>query len=210
MITTYTEPILKWVIKHKILSVVLIAIISSTIYMVCTDTITYPYIMADRQVQSIRDCTFGSQSFETDTYGFSFTAPEGFCVLPNRIFPLDGSIEIVPKGWYFVFNEYAKGTVARGSRMTILFEPVLPDRDPEQIVETLVKGGFLDRKNISATTTSTGVNYTILTNTRGTDDSLYDWAFTTRPDGKYFVGIVMHHADNDPIWNHLLGSIKLL
>ncbi len=196
-------------LKHKVVSVILFIAVISVIWMACTGTITYPYIMIDRQIQSIRDCTFGSSSFKTDTYGFSFTVPEGFCVLPNRLFPLDGSIEIVPKGWYFVLNEYIKGTVARGSRATLLFEPVLPDRDPQQIVETLVKGGFLDRSHISATTTATGLSYTLLDSALGTDAEAYDWAFTTGAGGQYFLGIVMHHKQDDPVWNHLLNSLQI-
>lgn len=193
---------------HKVYSLFFVVLIISIVWMVFTGTLSYPYIMFDRQVQSIADCTFGSTEFVTDDYGASFSVPAGFCVLPNRIFPRDGSIEIVPKGWYFVFNEYAKGTVAKSSEATILFEPVTADRDPNFIIQNLVNGKFLNISHVSATTTASGVEFTLADNTYGTDGELYDWAFAVHPNKKHFVAIVAKHSANHTVLRRLLETFQ--
>lgn len=195
--------------QHKILAACCMLVILVIADMAFSGTLSYPYIMLDRQVQSLADCTFGSDSFTTDTYGFSFLVPQGYCVLPNRLFPLDGSIEIVPKEWYFVFNEYAKGTVAEASRATLLFEPVTLERDPEKIIQTLIRGGFLDMHNVSSEDTALGVEFLLANRTRGTDDALYDWAFTTHPNKKYFVAIVAQHSADQAIRSYLLDHLSV-
>jgi hypothetical protein len=191
---------------HKKLTILGGIFLVWAVYATFTGTLLYPFIMIDRQVQSIKDCTFGSPHFNTDFYDASFSVPETYCVLPNRLFPRDGSIEIVPKGWYFVFNEYAKGTVASGSIVTLLFEPVMPDRDPDKIIQTLVSGNFLDIKDVTSTTTASGTRFIFASNARGTDDNRYDWAFVVRPDNKYFVAIVGHHADSEPVREYLFNT----
>lgn len=174
-------------------------------------TLSYPYIMIDRQIQTLRDCTFGSNSMEAEKFGFSFSIPEGYCILPNRLFPLDGSVEIVPKGFYFVFNEYALGTVAQASVETLLFEPVVSDRDVEKIISTLESGGFASKGEAVSTTTSRGIKFTLLNKALGTDGLLYDWEFTTHPDGKYFVGIVGKHSEAmSAVRSHLLQSFDTI
>lgn len=164
--------------------------------------------MLDRQIQSITDCTFGSSTFSTDTYGSSFSVPEEYCVLPNRIFPRDGNIEIVPKGWYFVFNEYAKGTVARASKATILFEPLTKERSPEIIIQTLNNGKFLNMSNVSKITSASGIAFTIATSVSGSDDELYDWAFAEHPNKKYFVAIVGKHSTDHTVSDSLINTFS--
>ncbi len=194
--------------KHIKSSIAIAILILGGIAMAATGTLSYPYILFDRQIQSIRDCTFGSQYFNSVTNKFSFSAPEGYCVLPNRLFPVDGSVEIVPKGWYFVINEYAKGTVAKGSAVTLLFEPVTSERDPKKIIQTLIHGNFAEEKNVSTLTTPNGTVFTTLTNTRGTDDNFYDWAFTVHPDKKVFLAVVTKHTEQNPAKDFLLNSIQ--
>ncbi len=194
--------------KHKILAACCVLVMIVVAYMAFTNTLAYPYIILDRQVQSLKDCTFGSTHFTTDFYRFSFSSPEGYCVLPNRLFPEDGSIEIVPKGWYFVLNEYAQGTVAEASRATLLFEPVTVERDPEKIIQTLVNGKFLDMSNVSIKTASSGIEFVLANSTRGTDDELYDWAFATHPDKNNFVAIVARHSTDQVVRDYLLETLN--
>ena len=195
-------------IKHHIAwSMIGAVAFVSIVWMAFTGTLSYPYIMVDRQIESIRECTFGTTHFVTDTYGFSFTVPEGYCSLPNRLFPRDGSIEIVKKGWYFVINEYAKGTVAKGSQATLLFEPIVHDRDPGIIIQNLVNGRFLDMKNVSTMTNARGIEFTIAQNALGTDDELYDWAFATHPNKQYFVAIVTKHNTDASVLKSLLETL---
>ena len=192
--------------NHKVLGSLLALLAFLFLWMAFTGTLSYPYIMASRQVQSIANCTFGSSSFKTDKYGFSFSVPEKYCILPNRLFPLDGSIEILPKGWYFVFGEYAYGTVARASKATVLFEPITSERDPDLIVNTLVRGKFLNASDVSSTTTASGIKFILANSASGIDGDLYDWAFTTHPSKKYFVAIVTRHISNEVVRNYLLES----
>jgi hypothetical protein len=174
-----------------------------------TGTLSYPYILLDRQIELISDCAFGTNSFTTDTFGYSFSVPREYCILPNRLFPLDGSIEIVPKGWYFVINEYAKGTIAEGAKATLLFEPITSDRDPQIILQSLINGKFLIAKNISNTTNASGIGFILADSVLGADDQPYDWAFSTRPDKKYFLAIITKHSDDQTVGKYLLENLKL-
>jgi hypothetical protein len=196
--------------QHKIWSVVLLLLIILLLYMGFTGTLSYPFIMIDRQIQSISDCTFGSNNFTTDTYGFSFSVPEGYCVLPNRLFPLDGSVEIVPKGWYFVFNEYAKGTIANSSQATLLFEPITDKRDLELIIRTLEAGRFLSMSNVSSTTSSSGIIFISADNVLGADNQLYDWVFTIHPNKKFFLEIITRHLADKTVLKYFLENLSFI
>jgi len=195
--------------KHKVFSLLCILILISIIGMVFTDTLSYPYILADRQIELISRCVFDSNNFTTDFYGYSFSAPKGYCVLPDRLFPVDGSIEIVPRGWYFVFNEYAEGTIAEGAKATLLFEPMTTERNPDSIIHSLISGKFLDATNIGSTINSSGVGFTLANNVLGADNRPYDWAFATRPDKKYFLAIVTKSLDNQEVGQYILKDLKL-
>lgn len=203
-----SEKLIVFFKKHRKLCVGSIVIIVGLMYMALIGTLSYPYIMIDRQIQSLKDCSFGSSSFTTDKYGFSFQVPDGYCVLPNRLFPLDGSIEIIPKGFYFVFNEYAKGSIASASKATVLFEPVTQDRDPGQIIETLIKGKFLVAENVSSGVSESGINYTIANKASGTDEKLYDWVFISHPNKKYFVAIVAKHSESNEVVKRFIETVS--
>ena len=195
--------------KHKVFSLLGTIILISIIWMAFTGTLSYPYILADRQIELISRCAFGSNSFKTDTYGYSFSAPKGYCVLPDRQFPVDGSIEIVPKGWYFVFNEYAEGTIAKGAKATVLFEPMTTDRNPDSIIHSLIDGKFLKATNISSTINSSGIGFTLANSVLGTDNQPYNWAFATRSDKKYFLAIVTKNLDDQAVGQYILKDFSL-
>jgi hypothetical protein len=197
-------------LPQKVSIFIFFGIIAICLYGFATNTLAYPYILAARQIQSIRDCTFGSPQFKTTSYGFSFTVPDGYCALPNRLFPADGSVEIVPRAWYFSINEYAKGTIASASRASVLFEPVTPVRDPARIVETLVRGHFAEQKNIESTTTPSGIAFTLVNNVLGTDNNRYDWALATHSNGKYFAEIISPSIAGVSVREEVLDSFSVL
>jgi len=194
--------------KHKVFSLLIILILISIIGMTFTGTLSYPYILADRQIELISRCVFDSNNFTTDYYGYSFSAPKGYCVLPDRLFPVDGSIEIVRKGWYFVFNEYAEGTIAEGAKATLLFEPMTADRNPDSIIHSLISGKFLNPTNIGSTINPAGIGFTLANNVLGADNQPYNWAFSTRSDKKYFLAIVTKSLDDQAVGQYILKDLK--
>ena len=195
--------------KHKVFSMLSIIILISIVGMAFSGTLSYPYILADRQIELISRCAFGSNNFTTDFYGYKFSAPEGYCVLPDRLFPVDGSIEIVPRGWYFVFNEYANGTIAEGAKATILFEPMTADRNPDSIIHNLIDGKFLNEKNIGSTINNSGIGFTLANSVLGTDNQSYNWAFATRLDKKYFLAIVTKNSDDQTVGQYILKDLSV-
>jgi hypothetical protein len=195
--------------KHKILTTGSALLIILIVWMALTRTLAYPYIMLDRQAELIDRCAFGLNSFSADRYGYSFSVPEGYCILPDRLFPTDGSIEIVPRGWYFVFNEYAKGTIAEGAKATLLFEPLTTDRNPNTIIHNLIAGKFLDETHISNTINPASIGFTLADSVLGTDNQLYNWAFATRPDKKYFLAIITKQVDDQTVGQYVLQNTHL-
>jgi hypothetical protein len=173
-------------------------------------TIAYPWIMLDRQVQSIAHCTYGSQEFAAAPFGFVISVPNELCILPHRIFPEDTSIQILPRGFYSVWNEYAKGTVIDASVATLLFENMTPERNSATIFHALDAGGFL----LSATTTTyktpNGFTVTEVHNATGIESGkLFDWAFIDHPDGKYTLSILSSHPEDPTIFHKIITSLKI-
>ena len=195
--------------KHKVFSLLCILVLIIIVGMVFTGTLSYPYIFADRQIELLSRCVFSSNNFSTDFYGYSFSAPKGYCVLPDRLFPTDGSIEIVPRGWYFVFNEYAEGTIAQEAKVTLLFEPITNERNPASIIHNLINGKFLNAINIGSTINSSGIGFTLVKNVLGADNQTYNWAFATRPDKKYFLAVVTKSSDDQTVGQYILKDLSL-
>jgi len=210
MSSNFSNKLIIFIKTHKIISGFCVILIISVIYMGFTGTLSYPYILLDRQIELISDCAFGTNNFTTNVYGYSFSVPKKYCILPDRLFPVDGSIEIVPSGWYFVFNEYAKGTIAEGAKATLLFEPVVADRDPQLIIQSLIKGSFLNPNNISSIKNSSGIDFILADSVLGADNQLYNWAFSIRPDKKYFLAIITKHSDDQTVGKDLLENLKLI
>lgn len=195
--------------KNPIVTSILAILLCLFAYMYMTDTLSYPYIMASRQIQMIKYCYFGSTKLSSSEYGFSVDVPEKYCLLPNRIFPDDGTVQIVPKGFYFVINEYATGSIINNSKSTLLFEPIASDRNTKSVLEALEKGGFLTEATISEKTNPNKLKITIVKNVKGIDETKhYDWAFVMHPNGKVFLSILLADSDTT-VFDYILDSLKV-
>ena len=195
--------------KHWIVSISLVLLFASFCYMFVTDTLSYPYILTSRQIQMLKYCYSGSNEFNTTEYGFTVNIPDGYCFLPNRLFPDDGSIQILPKGLYSVINEYAKGTVILNSKSTLLFEPIVSDRNTPAVLDALKSGGFMSDATIKKWTNNNKVNIYLVSNTKGVDESRhYNWAFIEHPNGKVFLSILLSNINDSVIFNYILDNIR--
>ena len=174
-------------------------------------TLSYPYIMLDRQVQMIRFCGYGSNEFVASEFGVELSIPTGNCFLPNRIFPSDTGIQVLPKGFYFVLNEYIKGTVVQSSKSTITFEPVTGERSPETVMENLKRGGFLSDAKIEKYKNKNGLDVTMARNVSGLDAGThYDWAFVMVPGGKYFFSVMLDKTDQREVFEYLVENARAI
>lgn len=179
-------------------------------YASVTGTITYPYIMSARQVQMITYCHFGNNVFSSSDYGFKVSAPAGNCFLPNRLFPQDGSVQVLPSGWYSVIDEYAKGSIIKASRGTLLFEPVKNDRNTSSVLTALRNGGFLDDATVTEMTNPRGLGIILAKNVRGIDATAhFTWAFVMHPDGKVFLSVLNSRPDDSAVFDQLLNSLEV-
>lgn len=195
--------------KHWVVSLFITLIVVTFCYMFVTDTLSYPYILISRQIQMIKYCKHGPNEFITSEYRFSIKAPEKYCFLPNRLFPDDGSIHILPKGLYSSINEYATGSVILNSKSTLLFEPVRSDRNTKAVLDALKKGGFLVDAKISEKTNKNDINITIVENAKGIDETKhYKWAFLTHPNGKIFLSILLSNTEDSSVFDYVIENIK--
>lgn len=167
---------------------------------------SYAFIMVQRQTQLIRQCAFGSSTFEIAPIRARFSVPQDLCILPSRLFPAEPTIEILPRGWYFVFNEYAAGTVAKAAKGVIVFEPILPDRSPERVGESLVAGGFAHATALGIATTSHGYPYHDFSAVTGIDEARHDWAIFSA-DGQMLE--IVTRTDEKALRDTILNSLRL-
>lgn len=199
---------MEWVRAHRKTTIAIGLSLFSLIGMTISGTLSYPWIMIDRQIQSLVVCTYGTSTFTTEEFGFTFIAPSDFCFLPHRIFPEDTSVQVLPKDFYFSFNEYAKGTVTSAAHATLLFEPAIDGRRPADLVLALEKGGFLEGATLTNETNPAGLYFYKITNAKGIDDTKrFNWAFTMHPDGKSVLTILSAKVDDPTIFNTLIDSV---
>lgn len=198
---------------HTVLSSFLFLVLISLAAMGMTGTLSYPYIMLDRQIQSVRHCTFGEPMFDAPTYGFRFVVSRELCILPHRIFPDDGSIQVVPKGFYFVIGEYASGSVVNAAKGTFLFERTADNRSVPVVMEALQLGGFLKEASTTSVTTSHGVTFTVVRHATGLDPTQYfSWAFTENRAGDILLSVLSHETKDfsDASFDALLEGVEYL
>lgn len=199
-----------WIRRHKVLFVIGIFLLLSIVWMAVTGTLSYPYIMVDRQVQSIRYCLFGNPSFETHEYGFRFTVPNDLCILPHRTFPLDGSIQVLPKGFYFVVNEYAKGSVIEASKGAYLFERARDGRTIPVVMDSLKNGGFLTGATTDVVKNSHGVTLTVVRHASGIDPSMhFNWAFAMNRKNDVLLSILTKDIGGSSSFEALIDGVEL-
>lgn len=192
-------------------SVFVVFLLISTIWMTFAGTLSYPYIMLDRQVQMIKFCNNGTTVFGATEFGIELSIPEGNCFLPNRIFPSDTGIQVLPKGFYFVLNEYIKGSVVENSKSTITFEPVTGERSSEMVMDNLKRGGFLSDAKVEKYKNKNGLDVILARNVSGLDAGThYDWAFVVKPGGKYFFSVMLDKTDQREVFDYLVENAKAI
>lgn len=196
----------KRTISYTLIGLVFLA---SLVRMWMTDTLTYPFIMAERQYQVIANCVSPNSTFTTETYGFSLEVPQGYCALPHRIFPLDGTVQIIPKGWYFVLNEYISGGISNSAIGTIIFVHDINGAEVARSINSLNMGGFVaNATHITATTTS-GLPYQYFENASGVaTGSTFDWAFATHPKGSSSFMSLTDKIDQRALFKQVIQSIS--
>lgn len=184
--------------KRIVLIIAGIVVLICIIWMAATGTLSYPYIMTIRQIDLIHYCRNGLNTFDTKVYGFQLSAPEGYCIIPNRVFPENATIQVLPKGLYSVLSEYISGTVVVNTRATIYLEPITAVRNTKSILDTLLKGGFLAEAKMSEKILPGGLHASIVRNAKGIEDgSYFDWAFVDHPDGKSVLMLLLPHTNGD-------------
>lgn len=195
---------------HKIRTSFLVLFLVCVVYMYQAGTITYPYIMADRQVQSLRLCTFGDHSeFNAKEYGFDISVPAKFCVFPNRQYPKDGSFQIIPKGFYFSFNEYAFGTVVDASQAYVMTEERNQRRSVEGVLGAFMGGKFIDSGTISTSTNKNGLHITRVDHVADVFYSnYYDWVLVDSPDNAYFFSGYVPEKVDHTVFNYMVDNLK--
>ncbi len=204
---------LSYITQHKIKSAAIGALLICIVYMGITGTLSYPYILVDRQIELLKYCSKGTTEFDTKDFGFHISAPAGYCILPHRIFPADGSIQIVPAGKYSVINEYAKGTIIGAAQATILFEKTEEGRSPEQLLEKMRQGGFLKEAKITEFTNKQNLRIVLATNTTGLDTETnphFNWAFVVHPNGKVMTSVLTAHPETPETFNYILDHLSAI
>lgn len=204
--------ILIYIKNHKAKSTILAIIIATIMGMTYTGTLSYPYILIDRQIGLLKYCSGnGTQVLDTEKFGFHIISPEGYCLLPHRIFPEDGSIQVVPNGSYSVISEYGKGTIIGAARATILFEQTEAGRSPKELIEKMGQGGFLKEATINEFTNKQGLRILLVKNSTGLDEGkYYNWAFIVHPDGKVLISLLTAHPEDPTIFNYVMDNIAAL
>jgi hypothetical protein len=197
--------------RHKIGTAFGLLAMCVIIFMAVTGTLSYPYIMVDRQVQSIRHCTFGQPVFETADYGFRLTVSPGLCILPHRVFPLDGSIQILPKSFYFVGSEYAKGSVALASKGTYLFERTRDGRTVSAVMDSLRNGGFLEGATTEVIENRKGITMTVVHHASGLESGpRFNWAFAMNKKGDTLLSVLQRDEGDEASFRALIDGVDLL
>lgn len=173
-------------------------------------TLSYPWIMLDRQIQLIERCTKDTTTFEAVPFHFIISVPPALCILPHRIFPEDTSIQVVPKSYYSVWNEYAKGTIIESSRATFLFEPLTTERNASKIWGALDAGGFLAYASTTTYTTTNGIGVIEVIKASGIEEGkFFDWAFIDHPNGQTTLSILAPHTSDGAVFHELINALRL-
>ncbi len=195
--------------KRMMLSIIAGLAAIAIAWMWATGTLSYPWIMLDRQVQLVSRCMYADPSFSADAFGFSIAAPNDYCVLPHRQFPTDASIQIVPKGYYFVFNEYALGTVVNATRASILFDHTTTERNAGSLLGALHAGGFLEGATIDRRTNKNGIQFVIVSGAKGIADDghRFLWAFADHPVRPFTITILSAHPENPMVFNAVIDEL---
>jgi hypothetical protein len=197
-------------LQYKKTSVFTLILIITFGWMIYSGTLSYTLILVQRQTQLLRTCVYPNTHFFTTAFASQFNVPKGFCILPHRIFPADTSIQVVPRGWYNVISEYSKGTIAQESVASIQFEPTSLGRTAVSIEDALQTGGFMNHA-----TTSTYINpagWQVL-EIRGVtsilDNSTYNWAFLTHPNGQILVSIVVPANKDQTVLHTIVNTFTV-
>jgi len=202
---------IRYLSEHKKITFGAFLLLLTIIGMWRTGTLSYPYIMTERQIQLIMHCVQPKSQFIANQFGYVIEIPTEYCAIPHRIYPRDGTVHIIPKGWYFVFNEYAKGTVTENAVATLLF---INDTNGEEISSnknSLRMGGFLDTASTSKFTNSQGVSVVEYDNASGIiDGERFNWAFIVHPEARTSLTIQTRKTQDNPIYGKVIANIRTI
>lgn len=202
-------PIKEYASGHKKVTALLIILVISLVWMATTGTLSYPYIMAERQIQLLNHCVHPTTTFIADPFGYKVTIPKGYCALPHRIFPNDGTVQIVPEGYYFVLNEYTKGTVTESAVATLLF---FPDKNGEEVganIDALRRGKFLEEATYRSEKNPHEILITQFDNATGIiEGKRFDWAFTVHTEGKSSMTALTDKTNQTQLFNEILNGVE--
>jgi hypothetical protein len=197
--------------EYRGTTLVILVILLITASMAITGTLSYPAIMIERQAQLISRCVFSDSEFVSPDYGFIFLAPSDYCLLPHRLFPRDGTIQVVPKGWYFVINEYAAGTIVSEARASILFDRKNELRNKSAFMAALQAGGFLEGATIEERVNSSGIQMTIVHNAKGIEAGRrFEWAFIDHPTRPFSISVLSSRIDDPIVFEAVLDGLKAI
>lgn len=194
--------------KHWVVSIIVLVLLLTLSCMTYMGTLSYPYIMVVRQIQMLSFCHSEHTSFDAVDFGFQFEIPSKYCFLPNREYPKDTTVQLIPSGPYFVLNEYIKGTVVENTRATIIFEPVTAERNPESILDSMAKGGFLQGSNRENILNKNGVKIILIHGAKGIESSeRSDWAFVLNKKGDYMLTLLLTKRDRGEVFTYLVENL---
>ncbi len=186
-----------------------VLIIVAFLYGLYTGTLSYPWILLDRQSELISRCVVSSTTEVLATsFNFRASVPATSCVLPHRIFPEDGTVQIIPRGLYSVISEYANGSIINASQGTLLFEPLTKERNSKAIIQTLINGGFINQTSVQTYKNTAGLTIIEVTGASSIEPKkLYNWAFIDNPDGKSMVSILIPQEKNQDTFHALIKTM---
>lgn len=187
-----------------------VLIIVAFLYGLYTGKLSYPWILLDRQSELISRCVISSTTEVLATsFNFRASVPATSCVVPHRIFPEDGTVQIIPRGLYGVISEYAKGSIINASEGTLLFEPLTKERNAEAIVHTLIEGGFINQSSVQTYKNSAGLTIIEVTGASSIEPKkIYNWAFIDNPDGKSMVSILIPQKEKQNVFHTLIKTMN--
>jgi hypothetical protein len=118
-------------------------------------------------------------------------------------------VHVVPQGYYFVINEYARGTITENAVATLLFIRDKDGSDTRSSITSLRLGGFVNDAIYSETINSHGVEVTEYRNATGIQpERKFDWAFVTNTKSGTAIKIITDKVEQTDIYDEVIQGIQ--